>query len=62
MAQLRFRICAIKPPLTFSQVEMEMRLGHAVEFTQMTLGLVPEVLNAVDVVVLVGEPGGDVVW
>lgn len=41
---------------------MEMRLGHAVEFTQMTLGLVPEVLNAVDVVVLVGEPGGDVVW
>lgn len=34
---------------------MKVLTGNAVVFSQMPLGLVPEVLNAVDVVVFVSE-------
>jgi hypothetical protein len=32
-----------------------MRLWNTVEFAQMPLGLVPEILDAIDMVVAVGE-------
>ena len=32
-----------------------MRLGNTVEFTHVALGLVPEILNAIDVIVAVCE-------
>ena len=35
-----------------------MRLGNTVEFTHVVLGLVPEILNAVDVIVAVCEELG----
>ena len=32
-----------------------MRLGNTVEFTHVALGLIPEILNAIDVIVAVCE-------
>ena len=32
-----------------------MRLGNTVEFTHVALGLIPEILNAIEVIVAVSE-------
>ena len=45
-------------PLTFLQQWGKMLLGNAVKFTQVRLGLVPEVLNAIDVVFAGGKQLG----
>ena len=34
---------------------MKMSLGNTIELAQMTLGLVPEVLNAIDVIIPISE-------
>jgi len=43
----------VKSPLTFLQKQRKMVPGNPVEFPQVTLRLVPEILDAVDVVLLV---------
>ena len=45
----------VKSPLAFLQIQREMLLGDAVEPAQMTLGLIPEILDAVDVIVPVSK-------
>jgi hypothetical protein len=45
-------------PLALLQVEVKVGGGDAVETTHMTFGLIPEVLDAVDVVLLIGEQLG----
>ena len=50
-----FWLRCIETPLAFGQVEVEVKGGNAVETTHVTLGLIPEVLDAVDVVLLIGE-------
>ena len=39
----------VEPPLALFEEQPEGRLGHAVELPQVPLGLVPEVLDPVDV-------------
>ena len=46
---------SVEASFTFLQEQLEVLFGDAVEFRHMTLGLVPEVLNTVDVVVVIGE-------
>jgi len=55
---LFFRLRVVETPLTLLQIEVKMGGGDAVETTHMTLGLVPEVFNAVDVIAAVGEQLG----
>jgi predicted alpha-1,2-mannosidase len=55
---LLFWLGCIETPLALLQVEVEMGCRDAVETAHMTLGLVPEVLDAVDVVLLIGEQFG----
>jgi hypothetical protein len=43
----------VETPLALLQVEVKVGGGDAVETTHMTLGLIPEVLDAVDVVLLI---------
>lgn len=50
-----FWVWGVKSPLALSEKEMEMLSGDAIEASQMALGLVPEVLNSVDVLVLFRE-------
>ena len=58
MPKLCFRFRVVKTPLTFLQKQREMVLGNPIEFPHVTLRLVPEILNAVDVVPLVGKELG----
>ena len=46
----------VEAPFALLEVEVEVLPGDAVVAAQMALGLVPEVLDAVDVVAAVGEP------
>ena len=55
---LLFWLRCVETPLALLQVEVEVEGGDAVETTHMTLGLIPEVLDAVDVVLLIGEELG----
>src|ERR1035437_266073 len=55
---LLFWLWRIETPLALLQVEVKVGGGDAVETTHMTLGLIPEVLDAVDVVLLIGEQFG----
>ena len=55
---LAFGLRCIETPLTLLQKEVEMGCWYTVETTHMPLGLVPEVLNAVDVVFLIREELG----
>ena len=52
---LLFWLRGIETPLTLFQVEVEVGSGDAVETAHVTLGLIPEVLDAIDVVLLIGE-------
>ena len=45
----------VEAPLAFLEEEMEVVLGNAVVLAQVALGLVPEVLDAVDVVGIGGK-------
>ena len=46
-----FSCCpTVKPPFTLFQVQMEGLFGDAVELSEVTLCLIPEVLNAIDVI------------
>ena len=47
--QLGFGIGLVKTPLTFLEEKGGMLLGNTVKLTQVALGLVPEVLDAVEV-------------
>ena len=47
---------SIEAPLTFFQEPVEVVGFDAVESAQVAFGLVPEVLDSIDVVFLVGEP------
>ena len=42
----------VKPPLALFEVQMEGLFGDAVELSQVTFRLVPEVFNAIDVIAL----------
>ena len=55
---LLFWLRCVETPLALLQVEVEVEGGDAFETTHMTLGLIPEVLDAVDVVLLIGEQLG----
>jgi hypothetical protein len=55
---LLFWLRGIETPLALLQVEVEVDSWDAVEAAHMTLGLIPEVLDAVDVVLLIGEQFG----
>ncbi len=55
---LAFWLRCIETPLTLLQKEVEMGCWYTVEATHVTLSLVPEVLDAVDVVFLIGEQLG----
>ena len=48
----------VESPLAFSQEERKVGSRDTVEATQMALGLVPEVLDSVDVIFPVGEQFG----
>jgi len=48
-------VTTVEAPLAFLEEKKEAFLGNAVEPSEVALGLVPEVLDPVDVVVLVGE-------
>jgi len=52
---LLFWIRVVKTPLTSLQKVVEMLFWNAIEFTHVTLGLVPKVLNPIDVIMLVCE-------
>jgi len=47
----------VKPPFALFQVQMEGLFGDAIELSQVTFCLVPEVLNAVDMVAFRGRKG-----
>lgn len=49
------RRAIIEPPLTLFEEEIEVSFGDSVVFSQVLLGLVPEILDAIDVVMLVGK-------
>src|ERR1035438_6443231 len=55
---LLFWLRCIETPLALLQVEVKVGGGDAVETAHMTLGLIPEVLDAVDVILLIGEQLG----
>ena len=55
---LLFWLRGVETPFTLLQVEVKVGGGDAIETTHMTLGLIPEVLDAVDVVLLIGEQLG----
>jgi hypothetical protein len=55
---LAFGLRCVEAPLALLQKEVEVGSWDAAEAAYVTLGLVPEVLNAVDVVLLVGEKAG----
>ncbi len=48
-------VTTVEAPLAFLEEKKEAFLGNAVEPSEVALGLVPEVLDPVDVVVLIGE-------
>ena len=50
LPDLSFWITAIETPLTLLQEQAKMRPWYAVETAQVSLGLIPEVLNPIDVV------------
>ena len=45
----------VKPPLALFQKEREMGFGNAIIFSQMSFRLIPEILDAVNVVVFVNK-------
>ena len=47
---LLFGLRGIETPLALLQVEVEVGSGDAVEAAHVTLGLIPEVLDAVDMI------------
>jgi hypothetical protein len=49
---LLFWLRCIEPPLALLQVEVEVGSRDAVETAHMTLGLIPEILDAVDMVLV----------
>ena len=55
---LLFWLRCVETPFALLQVEVKVGGGDAVETTHMTLGLIPEVLDAIDVVLLIGEQLG----
>src|SRR5271167_85234 len=55
---LAFWLRGIESPLALLQEEVEVGGRDTVESSHMPLGLIPEVLDAVDVVVLIGEELG----
>ena len=55
---LLFWLRDVETPLTLLQIEVEVGGRNTVETAHMTLGLIPEVLDAVDVVLLIGEQLG----
>src|SRR5271156_1857051 len=55
---LLFWLRCIETPLALLQVEVEVGSRDAVEAAHMTLGLIPEVLDAVDMVLVIGEQLG----
>jgi len=48
----------VEAPLALLQEWRKMLLGHSVKIPQVTLGLIPEVFDAVDVVPAGGAPRG----
>ena len=48
-------VASIEAPLTLLQKPVEVLLFDAVEFTHLPLGLVPEILDAVDVILAPGK-------
>lgn len=55
---LCFGLRCVEAPLALLKKERKVGCWYTVEAAQMSLGLVPEVLDAVDVVFLVGEEFG----
>jgi hypothetical protein len=55
---LGFGIRVVEPPLAFLEEEGNVSYGDAIEAAHVALGLVPEVLDSVDVVLAVGEEPG----
>ena len=58
LAKLAFWPRCVEPPLALLEEEREAVTWDAVEATHMTLRLVPEVLDAIDVVLVLGEGVG----
>jgi len=48
-------ISSIEAPFTLLQKPMEMLFLDAIETPQMTLGLVPEIFDSIDVILLIGK-------
>ena len=51
-------VTVVKSPLAFLQIQPELGLWNAIEFAHMPLGLVPKVLNPIDVIMLMSEALG----
>ena len=56
--KLALWICVVKTPLAFLQKEMKMLGRNAVEFSHVAFGLVPKILNPIDVILTIGEQLG----
>src|SRR5665213_3369383 len=55
---LLFWLRCIETPFTLLQIEVEVGGRNTVETAHMALGLIPEVLDAVDMVLVIGEQLG----
>ena len=51
-------VASVEAPFALFEEPIEALFFDAIESTQMTLGLIPEVFNAIDVIALVGEELG----
>ena len=51
-------VASIEAPLTFLEKPIEIVRFDTVKFAHVTLGLIPEILDAVDVILLVGKELG----
>ena len=45
----------VEAPLTLLEIEVEVLPGYAIVPAKMTFGLVPEILNPVDVIAILGK-------
>lgn len=51
-------IAPVEAPFTLPQKPVKIVLFNAIKFAQVTLGLVPEILDAIDVILASGEQFG----
>jgi hypothetical protein len=55
MIEALFMISSVEAYFTLLQKPIKMFFLDAIETSQMTLGLIPEILDVVDVILLVGK-------